>query len=571
MLLIECGAVLVALLLAFTLPELGSRWFARLERALAKLARRRGMAIFVVGLIALALRALLLPILPIPTPGVHDEFSYLLMADTFAHGRLTNPTHPMWVHFETFHIIQKPTYASMYFPAQGAFLAFGQVIFHHPFWGVWLSAGLMCAAICWMLQGWLPPFWALLGGFLAVVRFDTFSYWVNGYFGGAVAALGGALILGALPRIQRHQRLKDVVLMGLGLAVLANSRPFEGLFFSIPIVGALLLWISRRRGDDLTQSLRKVAFPLALILSVTAAGMLYYFWRVTGSPFRTPYSVNLATYNPVPYFPWQSVKSWPVYHHEIMRSFYSGLLLEYYKFAMAHVLAAFLVKVAVFWCFYLGPLFTIPILMLGMVLPRGFSYKNTRAKTRFLLLLFGVGFVGVMLPAFVLSNPHYFAPMTGVTYALLLSVLQPIRRWQWRGKPTGLALVRGVPVVAIILLLLRGAAPLMHIRDNPIPQTWCSTYEQGWERPRIAARMENLPGRQLLLVRYGPQHDPRENWVFDSADIDGSKVVWANDMGPQQNLELIAYFKGRKVWLVEPDTVPVKISDYSDLSGEPTK
>src|SRR5579863_5877828 len=322
MLLIEWVLVFLAVVWAFTFPEIGAVWFASVERLFARLARKQNLSVIGVCLSALALRAALLPILPIPQPGVHDEFSYLLMADTFAHGRLTNPTHPMWIHFETFHVIQKPTYASMYFPAQGVFLAAGQVIFHHPFWGVWLSAGLMCAAICWMLQV-LPPFWALLGGFLAVIRLATFSYWVNTYFGGTVAALGGALVLGALPRIKRHQRLLDVVLMGLGLAILANSRPYEGFFFALPVGVALLFWISRRRGGDLTQSLRQVVLPLALILAVTAAAMLYYFWRVTGSPFQTPFFVNLATYDPVPYFPWESVKAWPVYHHEIMRRFYT--------------------------------------------------------------------------------------------------------------------------------------------------------------------------------------------------------------------------------------------------------
>jgi hypothetical protein len=569
MLVIECGLVLVAVLSAFISPELGSRWFARSEQALTKLARRRGIAVLVTGLTPLVLRAALLPILPIPKPGVHDEFSYLLMADTFAHGRLTNPTHPMWVHFESFHVMQKPTYASMYFPAQGVFLAAGQVIFHHPFWGVWLSAGLMCAAICWMLQGWLPPFWALLGGFLAVIRLTTFSYWVNSYFGGTVAALGGALVLGALPRIKRHQRLSDVMLMGLGLSILANSRPYESLFFALPIAGGLLLWISRHRGADLTQTLRQVVLPLTLILSATAAAMLFYFWRVTGSPFQTPFFVNLATYDPVPYFPWESMKSWPVYHHEIMRRFYTGWLLDYYQFSRSHPVIAVMLKSGMFWCFYIGPLFTVPILMLGMVLPRGFSVKNISRRTRFLLLVAGITFFGTLLPVF--TNPHYWAPMTCVIYALLLSALQRIRHWRWRGKPTGLALVRGLPTLAVVLLLTCAAAALLKIRRGSMPQTWSSPYEQGWDRPSIQAQMENLPGRHLLLVHYSSEHDPRSSWVANGADIDGSKVVWANDMGPRQNQELIEYFKDRKVWLVEPDATPAKVSDYTDALRAPAQ
>jgi hypothetical protein len=567
MLLIEWGLVLLAVLLAFTCPALGSRWFARSERALAKLARRRGIAVLVTGLAALALRAMLLPILPIPKPGVHDEFSYLLMADTFSHGRLTNPTHPLWVHFETFHVNQKPTYASMYFPAQGVFLATGEVIVRHPFWGVWLSAGLVCAAICWMLQGWLPPFWALLGGFLAVVRLATFSYWVNSYFGGTVAAVGGALVLGALPRIKRHQRLGDVALMGLGLAILANSRPFEGAFFSVPIAGAVLLWISRLRGDDFTQSLRQVVFPLVAVLSATAAAMLYFFWRVTGNPFQTPFFVNLATYDPVPYFPWDSVKSWPIYHHEIMRRFYTGWLLDYYQFGRSHPVIAVLLKSGVFWCFYLGPLFTIPILMLGMVLPSRFSIQDISRRTRFLLLVAGVSFLGMLLPVF--ANPHYAAPMTCVIYALMLSALQCIRHWRCHGKPTGRALVRSMPTVAILLFLTCTVASLLKIHRSSMPQTWCSPYEQAWDRPRIQAQMENHPGRHLLLVRYSPEHDPRSSWVSNGADIDGSKIVWANDMGAQQNEELIEYFKGRKVWLVEPDAIPARISAYNDWARTP--
>src|SRR5258708_7076127 len=107
--------------------------------------------------------------------------TYLLAAETFAEGRLTNPTPAMWTHFETFHELMEPTYMSVYPPGQGAALALGRVLFGHPWWSVWLTLGLMCAALTWMLYEWLPAAWALLGGVLAVLQFRIAHYWMNSY------------------------------------------------------------------------------------------------------------------------------------------------------------------------------------------------------------------------------------------------------------------------------------------------------------------------------------------------------------------------------------------------------
>jgi hypothetical protein len=86
------------------------------------------------------------------------------------------------------------------------------------------------------------------------------------------------------------------------------------------------------------------------------------------------------------------------------------------------------------------------------------------------------------------------------------------------------------------------------IRQRPIGATLWSL-----ERARIQAALENKSGKQLVLVRY-TDHNSNEEWIHNDADIDASKVVWAHDMGREQNLELLEYFNDRTVWLLEPDT-----------------
>ncbi|HEV2728971.1 MAG TPA: hypothetical protein VGV15_02975, partial [Terriglobales bacterium] len=117
--------------------------------------------------------------------------------------------------------------------------------------------------------------------------------------------------------------MRDALVMGLGLAILANSRPYESLFFGLPIAGALIVWMLRKNHPPLQMSMRRVLSPLILVLVLTVGAMGYYFWRVTGSPLRIPYQVSMANYHLV-YFPWQKLTPAAEYHHTVMREFYQG-------------------------------------------------------------------------------------------------------------------------------------------------------------------------------------------------------------------------------------------------------
>jgi len=557
---VEAGLTAIVCVVAFAWPGLAANWFSRIERSFARLARRKNLAVAAVGFTALFARLAILPISPIPHPFTTNDFSFLLAADTFAHGRLANPTPALWTHFESIHITMQPTYMSMYFPAQGLVMAAGKVLLGKPWYGILITCALMCAALCWMLQAWLPPSWALLGGVLAILRLGLFSYWINTYTGGAaISAIGGALVLGAMPRLMKTARFRYGLLMAAGIVLLALTRPYEGLLVCLPVSAALGHWfIFAKNRPSAAVLMRRAALPLTLIVSAVA-WMGYYDYRAFGSPLTLPYTIARNTYAVAPYYIWQPAHPVPNYRNIEMRRFYAGSEMEGYSelHSPSGFLAVNLKKigggVAIFAGFALLP----PLFMLRRVL--------LDRRVRFLILCLPVWVAGMAIGVFLV--PHYLAPFTAGFYAIGLQAMRHLRFWKPEGRLAGKALTRLIVTLCLLLAGLRLCAQPLHLTPQQWPMGawlywWWGPGNFGADRAKIESEMEQLPGKQLMIVRYSPQHEPKDEWVYNAADINASKVIWARELDETSNLELIRFYKERQVWLVQPDLQAEKVSAY---------
>lgn len=499
-------------------------------------AVRRWVSIIVIVVVSFAGSAVVGWIAGIPQPHLTDEFSYLLAADTFAHGRLSNPTHPMWMHFESLHIIQRPTYVSKYPPAQGLVLAAGQIIGGHPIVGVWLSFALMCGAISWMLYAWLPPRWAVLGAVLAIInpQLGVAGYWAQSYWGGAVAATGGALVLGGFRRLMRQPRPRTSLALGIGLAILANSRPYEGLVLSLPAGMYLFGWMLGKRGPAVLVSMRQIVLPVLTVVGLTGMAMGYYNHRVSGDPFRLPYQIHEDTYAVAPLFLWQSARPEPEYRHEDIRQYHTRYVRTGYSQQLS--MAGFLEKVStaasvLIWQFL--NVFLLPIIAL---LPLFLRWALHSRWPRFALLTSALVLCALLVE--VHWAVHYMAPIVALNYFFIVSAM----RWCGQQRRTfGRLLTASVASLAAVALV----ASLDARTRTDDSLSWST------QRARLLAHFTGEAGQHLLVVRYHTNDSRRPVWEYNEADIDSAKVVWARTMDEPQNCKLMKYFSDRQIWSVD--------------------
>ena len=515
-------------------------WKPRVEAAFCALARMRRTCAIGLFLAPIVMRFLLLPHHPAPVPDIYDEFSQLLMADTLLHGRLANPPHALHEFFETFFVLQQPTYSSMYPVGQGALLAFGRLISGIPWTGVLLATGGFCAACYWMLRGWVTPGWALVGGLLAVAEFGPLCQWTNSYWGGgSLAAAAGCVVFGALPRIREYARPRDCLLLGVGFGVHVLTRQFESVFLLLAI--ALLL---RRRIWPAGGYAALALIPVALVILLQNRAVTHSWFTLPEQLHRYQYGVPITlTVEPLP------TPHVPLTHEQEM-----DLRAESLQHgAGTDTIGAFLLRleyrVRYYRFFFLPPLYLALVGFVG-VMPRWWWVAAT----------LGIFALGTNLFPYLLL--HYLAGVAGLF--VLMSVVGLRRLSEWRMGAE----------IAFVLVVLCGAEFLgwygLHLFERPqlYPllryETWDSINHEGQARKRVQVNDElaEIPGELLVFVRYSARHIYQEEWVWNGADIDGQRIVFARDLGRDEDQKLIRYYGNRKVLVLEPDGLEAKLSAW---------
>jgi hypothetical protein len=545
------GAVdFIELAVLLVLFGLALAWRPFLAPFAAKLSRRTVWCLLILGALPVALRVVLVAHHPVPTPDIYDEFGHLLVADTLRHGRLANPAHPLHEFFETFFVLQSPTYSSIYPIGNGLMLALGWTIFGLPWAGVVFATAALCALMYWMLRGWTTPGWALCGGLLTVFTFGPLNQWMNNYWGGALSAAAGCLVFGALPRLRNGGRIRDGIPLGLGLALHLLTRPYESVF--------LLLCVPIFLGRHFP---RKALLAAALVCLPAMGVTLLQNKSVTGQWAELPYALSGYQYGvpaaltfqttPVPHVPLTPQQE---LDYRMQSNFHPG------KDTLASYFSRLLYRIRYYRFYFYPPLYLALIVFACTIR----DYRWACVPIACLVFALGTNF----FPAFQF---HYLAAVVCLYVLMCVRGLQGMTRLPFGKEASRILLFLCAAQFAFWYVphLLEGTAfPLDVLRFD----VW-SYINHGNPERRILVNRElaAMPGKMVVIVRYWPQHPFQEEWVYNGADIDGQRVIWARDLGDAENVKLSRRYADRKLLLLEPDARPPRLGPYQPEPAAPAE
>jgi len=302
------------------------------------------------------------------------------------------------------------------------------------------------------------------------------------------------------------------------------------------------------------EELRAMVRPilLAILVVTPAIGItLLQNKQVTGNWMTLPYTLSQYQYGVPAALTFQQT---PVPHRELtpeqeldyrMQSAFRGDRPE----TIGSYMARLEYRMRFYRFFFLAPLY--------LALPAFFTALREFRYLWVLLCLFifalGINF----FPAFQF---HYLAAVTCLFILISVTGLQQLSRLNIKAAQI-------IFFLCVVQFLVWYSAHLFENEEWSAAilqyETWQTINHQNPER-RISVnnQLARIPGKQLIFVRYWPRHIFQDEWVYNWADIDGARVVWARDLGAAENEKLRRYYPDRSVWLLEPDARPPKLTRY---------
>ncbi len=292
------------------------------------------------------------------------------------------------------------------------------------------------------------------------------------------------------------------------------------------------------------------ALIASLVVLPAIALILVQNKQATGNWTTLPYALSRYQYGVPTTFTFQPV---PIAHRSLTRE----QQLDYDAQSEVHGVstdtfasywARWIDRMRFYGFFLLPPLFlALPAFLLALR-----EYRFAWAVLTILIFSLGTNFY----PYFY---SHYIAALTCLFVLISVAGLEKLSRWN--------------PLSSRILLFLCAAHFVFwygvhSTRDSDLyaaltPYESRDAINHGDPEGRIAInrQLDGEPGRQLVFVRYWPQHQFQE-WVHNAADIDRARVIWARDLGADENQKLLRYYPDRTAWFLEPDARPPRLTRY---------
>jgi hypothetical protein len=457
-------------------------------------------------------------------PRIHDECSYTIQAHMLSNGRLWYPQHPLADFFETFHVLTKPVYASIYFPGTGLLNVPGILLSQPPWFMPVVMASLVLAMTCRITTELIDGIAGLLAMLLllSTLMFRLFSTMVMAQVPLLLLAL---LAVWAWLHWRQNHRLVWAVVIGFLAGWAAITRPVDAVAFMLPIVIAMA-W-------DLRRGPRRAAMQTLIAVSAAAlpfiALQVVFNFGVTGSLTKTPYVAYLERYQPGSTFgsgleqiarPDTQLPQKQIYFTQFasmeIAARQSGPLTWFGQRLFKAATAAF------------------PSPAVFVLVPAAMAMAHRSLRWVVLLPIPLILLVYAFNPFFLV---HYAVPLgMAAAFAVVLGSRAVEEALPWPGYRQAAGLLMPVALLVVALGQLPQFNP--HIRDELFPTPFLDYVER---------TLKQVPVPAVVFFHFVPGCNVEEEPVYttDQSWPDDAAIIRVHDLGPR-NVEVLQYYRQRQ-------------------------